>query len=80
MPIIIPGNRLASTGFAIDQSIRFNDDDSPYMYRSFSGAGDLKTATMSCWLKMGNISTNKGIFTFISDKSCNDLWETILWY
>ena len=23
---------------------------------------------MSCWLKMGNISTNKGIFTFISDK------------
>jgi len=52
----------------IDQSIRFNDDDSPYMYKAFSGAGDLQKATMSCWLKMGNISTNKGIFTFISDK------------
>ena len=52
----------------IDQSIRFNDNDSAYMYRAFSGAGDLQKATMSCWLKMGNISTNKGIFTFISDK------------
>jgi hypothetical protein len=57
-----------TTVYAIDQSIRFNDDDSPYMYRAFSGAGDLQKATMSCWLKMGNISTNKGIFTFISDK------------
>ena len=57
-----------TTGYTIDQSIRFNDNDSPYMYRSFSGAGDLQKATMSCWLKMGNISTNKGIFTFISDK------------
>ena len=57
-----------TTVYAIDQSIRFNDNDSPYMYRAFSGAGDLQKATMSCWLKMGNISTNKGIFTFISYK------------
>jgi len=59
------------TGYTLSQSIRFNDDDSPYMYKAFSGAGDLQKATMSCWLKMGNISTNKGIFTFISD----NLWN-----
>ena len=52
----------------INQSIRFNDDDSPYLSKAFSGAGDLQKATMSCWVKMGNISTSKGIFTFISDK------------
>ena len=62
------GASSASSVYKIDQSIRFNDNDSPYLSKSFSGAGDLQKATMSCWLKMGNISTNKGIFTFISDK------------
>ena len=56
------------TGYTIGQSIRFEDGGSPYLNRSFSGAGNKKTATMSCWLKMGNIGTNKGIFTFINDK------------
>ena len=62
------GGSGTSATYSIDQSIRFNDDDSAYMYRAFSGAGDLQKATMSCWVKMGNMSTNKGIFTFISDK------------
>ncbi len=57
-----------STGYTIDQSIKFNDNDSPYLNRVFSGAGNKKTATMSVWVKMGNIDTNKGIFTFINDK------------
>ena len=64
----LAGSSGQSTGYTIDKSIRFNDDDSPYLNRTFSGAGNKKTATMSCWLKMGNIGTNKGIFTFINDK------------
>ena len=59
MPIIIPGNRLASTGYAIDQSIRFNDGDSAYMHRTPSGAGDRRTFTYSVWFKLGDMATTQ---------------------
>ena len=62
MPIIIPGNRLASTGHTISQSIRFNDDDSPYMSRT-QQAGNQTTWTISCWIKIGNLP---GSFTIWS--------------
>ena len=54
MPIIIPGNRLASTGYAIDQSIRFNSADSAYMHRTRSSSGNRKTFTSSFWVKLGD--------------------------
>ena len=62
MPIIIPGNRLASTGHTISQSIRFNDDSSPYMSRT-QQAGNQTTWTISCWVKIGNLP---GSFTIWS--------------
>jgi hypothetical protein len=52
MPIIIPGNRLASTGYTIDQSIRFNPDDSPYMSKTFGTATDANKWTLSAWSKL----------------------------
>ena len=61
MPLIIPGNSQASTGYTIDQSIRFNDDDSAYMSRTFS-ASNRKTLTFSCWVKRGTQGTNQNIF------------------
>tara|TARA_R100001126_G_C4859077_1_gene166303 strand:- start:24 stop:1346 length:1323 start_codon:yes stop_codon:yes gene_type:complete len=57
-----------TTVYEIEQSIRFNDNDSSYMYKAFSGAGNKKTATMSCWVKLGsNLSNRRGIFSFIGD-------------
>ena len=57
-----------TTVYEIEQSIRFNDNDSSYMYRAFSGAGNKKTATMSCWVKLGsNLSNRRVIFSFIGD-------------
>jgi len=53
MPLIIPGNRLASTGYTIDQSIRFNPADSPYMSRTFGTATDANKWTLSAWSKLG---------------------------
>jgi hypothetical protein len=53
MPIIIPGNRLASTGHTISQSIRFNPGDSPYMSRTFGTATDANKWTLSAWSKLG---------------------------
>ena len=40
-----------SRGYDIDQSVRFNDDDAPYMHRTPSAAGNQKTNTISFWLK-----------------------------
>jgi hypothetical protein len=42
-------------GYTIDQSIRFNDNDSAYLYRTPS-AGNRKTWTWSAWVKRGNFT------------------------
>jgi len=42
-------------GYTIDNSIRLNDDDSAYLSRTPSTAGNQKTWTFSCWLKRGNL-------------------------
>ena len=55
MPLIIPSNRLASTGYAIDQSIRFNPADSPYMSRTFGTATDANKWTLSAWSKSAQL-------------------------
>ena len=47
------GSSGASTGYTIDQSIRFNYGDSPYMYRSPSSTGNRKKFTNSFWYKRG---------------------------
>jgi len=59
MPIIIPGNRSAS-GYAIDQSIRFNKADSAFISRTPSGAGNRRTFTLSWWWKFGLIGSLNG--------------------
>ena len=46
-----------STGYEIDQSIRFNDDDTAYMSRTPGSAGDRRTWTWSGWVKRGDLST-----------------------
>jgi hypothetical protein len=43
------------TGYEISQSIRFNDNDSAYLNRTFGSAGNRKTYTFSGWFKRGNI-------------------------
>tara|TARA_R100000005_G_scaffold96366_1_gene82699 strand:- start:2434 stop:3870 length:1437 start_codon:yes stop_codon:yes gene_type:complete len=51
-----------TTVHTIDQSIRFNDDDSPFMSRT-QQAGNQTTWTISCWVKIGNMP---GSFTIWS--------------
>jgi len=48
------GVQKATGGYSIDQSLRFNDDDSAYLSRTPSSAGNRKTWTFSCWVKLGN--------------------------
>ena len=65
MPLIIPGNSQASTGYTIDQSIRFNEADSPYMQKTYSGDGSRTTWSFSFWTKLGKsppYNTTRGNF------------------
>ena len=41
--------------YAIDNSLRFNDDDSAYLNKTFASDGNRKTFTLSMWFKLGNI-------------------------
>ena len=50
-----------TTTYAIDQSIRFNDNDSAYMYRTFGTATDQKTTTLSLWVKRCTLGTDQRI-------------------
>jgi hypothetical protein len=47
------------TGYAIDNSLRFNDNDSAYLSRTPATAGNRKTFTFSAWVKRGNIGTRQ---------------------
>jgi hypothetical protein len=50
-------------GYPITNSLRFNDNDSAYLSRTPSVAGNLKTWTWSGWVKRGNIGSFQRFFT-----------------
>ena len=57
---------VGSTGYDIDNSLRFNDNDSAYLSRTPSSAGNRKTWTWSGWVKRGNLvgsGTRQSLFS-----------------
>ena len=46
----------------LDQSLRFNDDDSAYLEKTFSGTGNAKTFTISFWFKRCRDDTAEYLF------------------
>jgi hypothetical protein len=52
-----------SKGYEISNSLRFNDNDSPALTITPSGAGDRDVFTMSFWVKRANIGSAQRIFT-----------------
>ena len=57
MPLIIPGNSQASTGYTINQSIRFDDAAEHFMYSTTpSSSKDFSTTcTISLWFNLGDL-------------------------
>jgi len=51
-----------STGYDLEQSLRFNDNDSAYLSWTPTTASNRKTWTWSGWVKRGNIGTDQHIF------------------
>jgi len=63
MAFLIGGaNSAADTGYDIDNSLRFNDDDSAYLSRTPGSAGDTKKFTVSFWVKRSALGTYQDIF------------------
>jgi hypothetical protein len=60
---ILAGAAGAGGGYTIDQSIRFNDDDSAYLTKTWSGSGDSsQIATASFWMKRGDLGREQMMF------------------
>ena len=73
MSLIIPANTLASGGYEVDNSLRFNDGSSDYLNRTPGSAGNRKTFTFSTWVKRGSLSGNKALFSATP-------WPTTPWF
>ena len=54
-PLILGTNSIKETGFDVTNSIRFNDDDSAKLSRTFDSGSNRKKFTFSCWVKRGNL-------------------------
>ena len=63
MGIPILGANSASGAYEISNSLRFNDDDSPKVSRSISSSGSARNATLSVWVKRGNLGTRQQIYS-----------------
>ena len=66
---MLAGSSGQSTGYEVDQSIRFNDDDNPRMGRTPSSTGTEETWTWSFWIKRSTIGTLQVIFQIGADKN-----------
>ena len=60
---ILAGASGAGGSYQIDQSIRFNDNDSPYLSDTLGTATDADVYTISAWVKRGNLGLNNYIFS-----------------
>ena len=56
------GSSGVSTGYTIDQSIRFNDGDSAYMQRTHGTGGNVDLFTVSFWFKRSTLGTEQYMF------------------
>ena len=65
--MVIGSNILAGAsgqgGYEIDQSIRFNDDDSAYLTRTPGSEGNRRTFTFSTWVKFATLKADTILFS-----------------
>ncbi len=69
MTFPVLGGNGAVAGYQIDNSLRFNDDDSAYLTRS-TGTTNKKTFTVSVWVKRTTLNARQTIWA--SDQNTND--------
>jgi len=63
-----------AAAYTIENSCRFNDDDSPATAHTYNAVGSSdKIATLSWWMKLGNLGITRKIFDFDSGQEQIDL-------
>jgi hypothetical protein len=61
MPInsfLYPGAKV-TLGYEVDNSLRLNDGDTPYLNKTYGSAGSRRTMTFSFWVKRSNLGANQ---------------------
>tara|TARA_B100001939_G_scaffold277276_1_gene245587 strand:- start:907 stop:3819 length:2913 start_codon:yes stop_codon:yes gene_type:complete len=62
-PLLLASSAAADAVFAeIENSLRFNTDDSAYLSKTFSSAGNRKKFTFACWLKRTKLGGRQTLF------------------
>jgi hypothetical protein len=70
MPLIIPSNSISAGGFAVDNSLRFDDGSSDHLSKTFGTTqSDAKKITISAWCKLGNLGSTRYFFGTSADGS-----------
>jgi len=65
-----------STGYDIENSIRFEDGDSPYLSRTPSSAGNRRTFTISVWAKRSD--SNQSAVLYGAGSAATDMFQIIM--
>ena len=55
------GSGGAAAGYKIERSLRFEPEDTSYLTKTFSSAGNRKTYTFSCWVKIASLGAEKNL-------------------
>jgi len=66
----------SGSDYELEQSLKFNEARSPYLSRTPSSAGNRKTFTYSCWMKIGNIGNDNNIIH--ARESANDRFHFLM--
>ena len=72
---LLMGAAGQATGYEIDQSIRFNDDDSAHLSRTLGTASNRKIWTYSVWIKRANLGTRQMFFTVAAGGGAQGILE-----
>jgi hypothetical protein len=67
MPLILGGSSGPAAAFSVDNSCRFNDGDSPRLYKTLGTPTNLDKWTFSVWVKRGDLTGNPFIFEAYDD-------------
>ena len=69
--IILGTNSIKDTGYNVDNSCRFNDDDGANMNKSYGGSTDTNF-TFSAWIKRGDLGNTEALFSHWNGSNDNN--------
>ena len=72
---VLAGSAGQSTGYQIQQSIRFNQSHISHLARTPSSQSNRRTWTFSAWIKFSGTSTNGYHNIFVARQGANDYFE-----